>query len=278
MMADEEATIFSDRALAQRLERTEAQGSLEFVEARAKLFPDSGAEWIEVAGTYAMYDGVESPITQTFGLGMRQAITAAEMDQIEMFFQQRGAPVFHEVSPLADPSALNLLNARGYQPFEFTSVMFRPISSGRRYAQPRNQGIRVRRIEYDEAGLWAQTAATGWSEFTELADLMLEMFQVVAGKPAALSFLAELDGLPIAAGSMIICQGVALLAGASTVPAGRRQGAQLALLDSRLRFAADQGCDIAMMCTLPGSTSQRNAERQGFRIAYTRVKWQLRPG
>ena len=25
----------------------------------------------------------------------------------------------------------------------------------------------------------------------------------------------------------------------------------------------------------PGSASQRNAERQGFRIAYTRVKWQL---
>ena len=69
--------------------------------------------------------------------------------------------------------------------------------------------------------------------------------------------------------------GVALLAGASTVPEGRRQGAQLALLDTRLRFAASQGCDVAMMCTAPGSTSQRNAERNGFRIAYTRTKWQL---
>jgi len=29
------------------------------------------------------------------------------------------------------------------------------------------------------------------------------------------------------------------------------------------------------MCALPGSGSQRNAERHGFRIAYTRMKWRL---
>jgi len=40
----------------------------------------------------------------------------------------------------------------------------------------------------------------------------------------------------------------------------------------------ENGCDIAMMRALPGSASQRNAERQGFRIAYTRIKWsQNRP-
>jgi len=42
-----------------------------------------------------------------------------------------------------------------------------------------------------------------------------------------------------------------------------------------LRHAAAVGCDIAMMGALPGSASQRNGERQGFRIAYTRIKWQL---
>ncbi len=75
--------------------------------------------------------------------------------------------------------------------------------------------------------------------------------------------------------ALLIHESVALLAGASTIPEGRKQGAQLALLESRLRYAAEQGCDIAMMCALPGSASQRNAERQGFRIAYTRIKWNL---
>ena len=67
----------------------------------------------------------------------------------------------------------------------------------------------------------------------------------------------------------------ALLAGASTVPEGRRNGAQLALLDTRLHTAASQGCNLAMMVAAPGSASQRNAERNGFRVAYTRTKWQL---
>lgn len=80
---------------------------------------------------------------------------------------------------------------------------------------------------------------------------------------------------PIASGAVFVHDGVALLAGASTVPEGRRRGAQLALLDTRRRYAASNGCDLAMMCAAPGSASQRNAERNGFRVAYTRTKWQL---
>lgn len=278
---DKEAFVFSDLALARRLEKAEAYGNAEFVEARAKLFPESGAQWIEVAGAYAMYDGATSPITQTFGLGLFDEITEGEMEMIEKFFQEREAPVFHEVSPLASAALLTLLNERGYQPAEFTSVMFRPISHGVYLSAQSNEGnegnenIRVRLVQEDEHELWANTAAKGWSEFTEYADLMYELSLVGANRPSGLSFLAELENRAIATGAMSICDGVALLAGASTIPEGRKQGAQTALLDSRLRFAAERGCDIAMMGALPGSASQRNAERQGFRIAYTRIKWHL---
>ncbi len=33
-----------------------------------------------------------------------------------------------------------------------------------------------------------------------------------------------------------------------------------------------------MMVAQPGSGSHRNAERNGFRVAYTRTKWQLFDG
>jgi GNAT superfamily N-acetyltransferase len=266
---------FSDLALSRRLEKAEARGNAEFVEARARLFPQYGAQWIEVAGTYAMYDGVSSPLTQTFGLGLFQEVTSVDLEIIEQFFQQRGAQVFHEVSPLADVALLALLNERGYQPIELTSVMFRPIRRDIHLAGSHNQRIQVRLAQAGEHETWAQTSAEGWSEFAELADFMLELGRVSAERSDALSFLAELDGRPIATGALSICDGVALLAGASTIPESRRQGAQLALLDNRLRYAAEQGCDLAMMCALPGSASQRNAERQGFRIAYTRIKWRL---
>jgi hypothetical protein len=272
---DEDFYPFADLALARRLERAEGHSSAKFIEARARLFPRLGAQWIEVAGAYAMYDGATSPLTQTFGLGMFQPVTQVEMEALERFFKERQSPVCHEISPLADKSLLPLLNQRRYQPIEFTSVMVRPAGKGGRIAGASNGETRVRLIHKGEEDMWARTAAEGWSESPELAGFLLEIGQVSAARENAFSFVAELDGKPIASGALCISGGVALLAGASTIPAARRRGAQLALLEARLNYAAECGCDIAMICAEPGSVSQRNAERHGFRIMYTRIKWRL---
>jgi hypothetical protein len=268
---------FADLDLARRLERTEAVSNAGFVEARAKAFPDVGAKWIEVAGTYAMFDGANSPVTQTFGLGMFEPLTAENFDKLEQFFFERGADTFHEVCPLADPSTFALLSERGYRPIEFSNVLYQPITRDLRLDAPRNEHIQVRLINKDEVDLWAQTVFEGWSEFTEVADFLRDLGQVQA-RSKTLSFLAELDGKPIAGGALAIVGDIALLAGASTIPRARRQGAQLALLEERLRYGAAQGCSVAMMVTQPGSGSQRNSERHGFRIAYTRTKWQRKRG
>jgi GNAT superfamily N-acetyltransferase len=272
---DKEQFPFSDLTLSRRLERTEGKSNAWFVEARAAISPESGAQWIEVAGAYAMFDTPSSPLTQTFGLGVFQPATGADLDTIEEFYKKRAAPVFHEVSPLADLELLKLLNDRGYRPIELTSVMYRPISRDLRLTASRNEKIQVRTMREGEQELWATISTRGWDQYPDLSDFLQEIGVIFARRAGAVSFFAELDGEPIATGALCICDGVGLLAGACTVPEGRRQGAQLALLERRLRYAAEQGCDIAMMCALPGSASQRNAERHGFRIAYTRIKWQL---
>lgn len=265
---------FADIELARRLERTEGRANADFVEAHAEASPELGATWISVAETYAMFDGPGSPVTQTFGLGIFQPITSADMDQIEEFFTSRGGQVFHEVCPLADQSAFTLLSERGYKPIEFSNVLFRPIDPELSLHANRNGQLKIRVVEKSEGELWAQTAFEGWSEFTEVADYVREL-GLITVRSKARAFLAELQGDPIATGALTINGDVAMLAGASTIPKARRQGAQLALLEGRLRYAAEQGCTIAMMVAQPGSGSQRNAERHGFRIAYTRTKWGL---
>ena len=82
-------------------------------------------------------------------------------------------------------------------------------------------------------------------------------------------------GIAGSCGALILHKGVALLGGAATVPEFRRRGLQSALLQERMRFAAEHGCGLAMMVAEAGSNSQRNAERKGFRVAYTRLKWRL---
>jgi hypothetical protein len=265
---------FVDLALSRRLERAEGGANAASVEARARLWPERGAAWIDVGGTFAMFDGADSPLTQTFGLGLFAEATPARLEEIERFFAEREARVFHEVSPLA-PSALPAaLTARGYAPLEFTSVMFRPVLAG---PLPLSSNrIRVRVAGDADREAWGRTSATGWGESPEIEAFMRDIGTLTMATPDATCFLAEIDDEPVATGVLRILDGVALLAGASTVPARRGLGAQQALLGERLRFAAERGCDLAMMCAAPGSASQRNAERNAFRIAYTRIKWQQR--
>lgn len=266
----------TDQALSYALESTEALGNAAFVDARAVLEPDLGATWMKVVGAYAMYDGVGSPLTQCFGLGISETPTVDDLARIEAFFDQRGADTILEISPLADPSLLRWLPARGYVPIELTSVMYRSLESLPDMADERLPHVRI--ISDDERGIWADRSAAGWGTEPEFAGFIRGLAWVNAHSNGVHCFVAEIDGEIIATGGLAIHHGNALLAGASTLPAYRSRGAQTALLGARLGFARSLGCSLAIMGAAPGSTSQLNAERQGFRIAYTRIKWQRPAG
>jgi hypothetical protein len=264
---------FCDLELSRRLERAEGHACLQFAEARRRLFPESGSEWIECGGAYAVFDGIGSPVTQTFGLGLFEELTAATLDKIEHFFINRSAAVHHEVSPLAGVAALALLCSRNYRPIEISNVMVRAVEKP---ADTDRGKITVRVLSPEQAPLWNEVSARGWShEHPELRDFLLQFGSVTAARENSINFLAELDGTPGAAGVLCIYDGVALFGGSATVPELRRQGLQAALLAERMRYSFQHGCDLAMMVAEAGSNSQRNAERKGFRVAYTRLKWQL---
>lgn len=262
-------SVFADLDLARRLERTEGRGNAAFVDAQARFDPNSGAIWKTIGGTAAMFAGVGSPITQTFGLGVHEPLVEKDLDAIEYFFRSRGAAVSHEVCPLAGVDVYATLARRAYKPVELSTVLYRQIAG----ATGATGALTVRQVKPDESELYGKIAAQGWSEHPEL----MPYIKGFAGLSlaAATCFFAERDGEPIATAALFMHEGTALLAGASTIPRGRRLGAQNALLNARLQTAASSGCDLAMMVAAPGSASQRNAERQGFRIAYTRTKWTL---
>ncbi len=265
--------MFADLALSRRLESAEGFACRQFAQARRRMFPESGSAWMQCAGTWAVFDTVDSPVTQTFGLGVFEELTGEALDTIERFFLERGAPVVHEVSPFAGVAALDLLCARGYRPVEIGSVLHRAVE---RPAVPVRTGVTARPIRPEEAGLWSEISARGWAHnHPELQGFLLEFGAMISAREQSPCFLGEVDGQPGAAGALCIHEGVALFAGAATVPELRRRGLQGALLEERMRHAFDQGCDLAMMVAEAGSESQRNAERQGFRVAYTRLKWRL---
>jgi GNAT superfamily N-acetyltransferase len=268
-MAD---TLFADLALSKRLERAEGHACMQFANARRRLFPARGSECMECAGAYAVFDGIGAPTTQTFGLGLFEELDVVALESIERSFLDRGAQVDHEVSPLVGVAALNLLSRR-YRPIEISNVMYRRVEEPA--AEDRGR-IRVRVANPAEAKLWSEINVRGWTyEHPELVGFLQEGAPIFLAREKSPCFLAELDGQQGAAGVLFIHEGVALFGGSATVPELRGRGLQAALLAERLHYAFDQGCDLAMMVAEVGSNSQRNAERKGFHVAYTRTKWRL---
>jgi hypothetical protein len=265
--------MFMDLELSRRIERTEGMIGTTYSGPRNSV-AEVGACTRDFDGTMAVFDGADSPLTQTFGLGMRRAVDDDLLAAIEVFFTERGAPTHHEVSPFAGVETLARLVARGYTPIELSTVTVQELADVPAPAATPS-GLRVRVIDPDADGAaWIATCVAGWASDEAAATFMHTIASVNIANRSMTHYMVEDGATPVGTGSMGIVDGVALLAGASTIPAARGRGAQALLLATRLRDARTRGCDVAMMVANVGSQSQRNAERNGFRVAYTRTKWQ----
>ncbi len=261
-----------DLPLVRQLERAEATANAAFVDARAQIDQSIGATWINIANAYAMFDGIGSPLSQTFGIGLYDPFAATEFDQLEAFYDARGAPTVVEMSTFAASDVVHMLKERGYTPIEQSTVLLRDTLV--LPDEPRSD-VTVRTISADELDIWAHISSLGWSsESVELGAFIKQLSLVMARAHGTRCFLAEMEAQPIAAAAVHLDGNVALLAGASTIPFARGCGAQRALLHARLAYAAKDGAHLAMIVTQPRSASQRNAERAGFRSVYARTKWE----
>ena len=277
--------IHADHALALRIESGEVAGARAWAEGYQRLFPEDGVAWLEVAGGCAVFAGPDSPVTQVQGAGMRRAVSKEDFDRIEDFFFSRNSRVQVVVCPLAEPSLLAGLTKRGYTVAEMENVLAMPLDAESLTSPPTTE-VEVRRVEPGEVGEWAETVARGFIEEPEFvpagSDLKLDetfLRLLLAGEAAEghCIFASWLGARMIGGGSLFMHAGVAMLNGASTLAAFRRRGAHSAVHFARLACAFDDGCDLARVVTQPGSTSQRNAERRGFRVAYTRAALVRKP-
>lgn len=260
---------FVDMELARRLEVAgHAMPSAGGVEALAQ----NGKERILVGGGIAVFAGVNSPVTQAEGLGLYGPVNDAELERLEEFFRSRGSAVFIEVCPMADASFIEALGKRGYRVVEFSNVLIREIRPGETYAGA-PPGITIRKPGPGEERLFAETMARGFADYFDVTEELIATTQSFFLGLAVRPYIVFVDGKAAGGGTLTLRNGVAGLLGSSTLPEYRRRGIQSALIGVRLEDARAAGCDLAMSMTLPGSGSQRNLERQGFRVVYTRTKF-----
>jgi GNAT superfamily N-acetyltransferase len=270
--------LFCGTDLALRVERAEQSMLEECVGAIAQRDSVRDLFALPIAGGLATFAGADSPMTKVAGLGFGGVPTTDEIAQIEKEFFARGAAVQVELCNLAESGVGERFTQRGYALVGFENVLGRALKLSAPHVQ--REGIAVQRSGDAELEAWIDVVITGFASPDTQGVASHESFPRDAAERAIrevtrargfVRYLARRENEVAGGASMRLSNGVAQLCGAATLPKHRRRGVQSALLEQRLFEAGREGCDIAVVTTLPGSKSQQNVQKQGFELLYTRA-------
>jgi hypothetical protein len=199
---------------------------------------------------------------------MAGPVQAWEIERVENFYRQRETSVKCDVCPYADPSFAELLGRRGYRPVEFANVL---VADPRTLPLRQTPHVNIEELAGDYGETWARLVARSFFEVADITEDLMEIGLILFHTPGTRCFSPSMQGGLVGGGAMAVRDGVALMFADATLMVARNRGAHSALIRVRLEKAAEAGCVIATADTLPGSTSQRNYEREGFRVAYTKL-------
>jgi ribosomal protein S18 acetylase RimI-like enzyme len=262
---------FVDKAFARRLESGEEMPQVFYAQVFQKTRPEVGAVWEAICGGHMSFCGLGSPVGRAVALGLDRPFTAADLDRVEAFYHAHQAPAQLDLCPMHEPAVFEMFRQRGYGIAELNNVLYRRLEAGEIFPAP-PPGCEIRRARMDEAeasGAIVESAFFPDGAPEAFGGLIAPFYSI----EQALAFVASSEGMLVACGTGLILRDhkVFALCGAGTLAEYRGRGLQTALLRARMAAAAAAGCEYAVVVTQGGTTSQRNAERLGFRVAYSKV-------
>jgi ribosomal protein S18 acetylase RimI-like enzyme len=262
---------FVDKALARRFESGEEMPQVLYARMFQQSQPQMGAAEEEICGGHMVFAGLGSPIGRATGAGLVRPFTAEDLDRIEKFYAAHKAPAQVDLCPMHETPVFEMFKERGYSMAELNNVLYRKLDAEEKFPEP-PQGCQIQRSSLDEADRAGQVVETAFfPEGTPEAyrGLIAPFYKM----ERALAFSASVDGKLVACGTGLVIpeHKIFALCGAGTVTEYRGRGLQTALLRARMTAAIEAGCEYAVVVTNGGSASQRNAERLGFRVAYSKV-------
>lgn len=184
-------------------------------------------------------------------------LTAANLEAYEEFCRQHSLePTLHLLSHAA-PEVLPRLTERHYALNYVLHLYAHDLQT-----LPAAPALDIQ--QEGDPQRWAELSAAGFEGG-------LEIMRLVAAAPHTLLYTALLDGQPAGSAAISLVDGVAAFHGTSTLANFRGRGAQTALLAHRLHAAAQAGAELATVFVTPGTASERNIARAGFRLAGMRL-------
>jgi len=271
-------SITATTSLARRIDHCE----LSMVTAMADAARAAGIDDVQVwpvAGGAAVLAAPGSPFNKAIGAGFSDPGNPEDWALIEREHDRRQARVQVECSTLADPRLASMLTTRGYRLVGFENVLARHLTDDVSSVAATEVSVSI--VDGHDVPLWMETVTSGFLHPDEFdgppshesfdREAMERTFTLFGTLPGVVRLLAYRELEVTGGASLYLHDGIALLCGASTLPAHRRRGVQAALLHARLAHARAVGCELAAVTTQPGSKSQQNVQRLGFELIYSRA-------
>ena len=260
-----------DRALVSRLEKAHEWTVLNYIDCLQSRRPGVSAAALPIAGGQAFYAG-PSPFSFAVGIGINRAIAADELDTLEAFYAAHAVPCKLDVTPYTNASVSELITEREYRVADLTSVLSLTADGGS--FGPRVGEVELRWAGADDCDMWVDTIARNFY-VSDPGEERRKNMECMFHAAHALNVIATVKGELAGVASMMVPHdgGMAVIYGSCTTPAFRRLGVHREMLRLRVQTARAAGCDSVLATALPGSDSERNLERCGFRCWYVKTTW-----
>lgn len=257
--------MYLTRALDETIRRCEIDGIRKSIEATQRLYPELEATGIEIAGGIARFNGFDA-LSEAFGLGTLAPVSADEVSRLIEFYTSRNSTARVFVTPMTHPSLALNLSLAGFAPAEYEDVL---VSDDlETYARYDDRIAVATNLE-----AWAMASMRGFmgDEPAESGD---PRFGVILAAPRGNAAVEGREGGPIVSTAVMSLRGeCAFFFAGATVSGSRRRGWHLATIHDRIARARDGGARMMRATAAPGSASERNFLRCGFRVLYTRTLW-----
>lgn len=262
---------FGNLELAKEVEYFMALDDAAYVSALNKITESNSFASFKFESGLATYAG-KGPQSNTHGFGTSDLHNIKVLKDIESFFAKFKVSPVISLASVAKPEVINLLFQEGYSPVFFMNLY---VMSNCKEINLDNNDIKIKEVTLTNTSsreLWSKVVSCGFSDRT--LDLNSSPDSISSGQAAKEGnklYIAYIHDEIAGAASLYMNKQFARLGGMTTLPDFRGRGVQKALINHRTIEALHNGCTIITTDTIPGTVSQMNVEKLGYKIAYTRA-------
>jgi len=261
-----------DLQLGKRIEKGLALQGRDYAIDHRAVLPADGAEVLEIGGGVAVWGSKRGApnVSRAFAFGIDGEVRDDDLARVEDFYARHGAAARVVTTPWTHPSLFERLGARGYRVVGHDNILTLALEGIELDRSP-PAGVTVERVvpRPESVLAWGRIVRVGFGMDAD-DERFVHADRVFERSRHATLYLGSVEGEPAGGSALDLRDGMATLFATSTLPAFRRRGVHGALIGARLLHAREQGADLAVVITDPGSDSQRNLEtHHGFRVGYT---------